>query len=295
MAGILSYPLTYRGLTLQGHFSTAGVYDRTKELNTYLVEQFDFARLQIRDQREGLHLVTGGMFGPATKQLRYLSLRGSIRADGDELLEDMAGELYAHFDIENAQDDQPQFRGEHLLDFYTPTNIAGYANPVHELFLARPVGHPQLSERRSVGQTMAFRLELACIDPRRYLYDIDQVTFSAGMGWTQILPNWTVDQGAEVWPFLLIDLSGEGGSGFTITDDISGDQFLLDLSGVSSDIAVDMQTMDIYRNSDGARRDYLRASDVNSWLPIAAGGTQWTISGHTGVTEVLVGYRQARS
>lgn len=295
MAAILSYPITYRGLTLQGQFDTAGNYIRANELNCYVVEQFDFSRLIVRDQRTGLHLDTGGLLGPATKQFRRLALRGSIRAETDAMLEDMAAALYAKFDIENAQAEDPQFRGEHVMDFWSPTDVAGYTDPQHEMFLARPVGHPQLSERRSTGLTMAYGLELVCADPRRYRYDITQVNFSTALGWTQSLPNWPDGMGYETYPYVLLNLSGIGLADFTITDDNTGEAFVLDLSAQTSDIAVDMQTMEIVRNSDGARRDYLRTSGPDSWLPVPPGGTSWTITNDAGVTDVSVAYRQARS
>ena len=299
MAGILSYPISYRGLTLNGHYTTSGAYYKTNELNTYLVEQFDFSELQVRDQREGLHLDTGGLVGPATKQFRRISLRGAIRAADEAQLEDMVAKLFYAFDIEEAQNDTAVYRGVHALDFYCPTvpAVSGKTSPVHELFFARPVGHPRMWNRRSGGNTAAFALELACPDPRRYEYDITTVEFSTALGWTQDLPNWTDDMGAMTMAYVLIEMNGSAGaSDFTITPTHAPlSPFTLDLSTITGSVAVDMQTMEIYRPSDGLSRAHLRTTDVDSWLRTLAGGVEWNITNTTNVSKVTALYRQARS
>jgi hypothetical protein len=297
MAGILSYPIGYRGLTLNGHYSAAGVYDRTKDTDTILVEQFDFSGLSVRDQREGLHLDTGGLLGPATKQFRRLSLRGSIRAGTAAALEDQVAKLFAAFDVEEAQAASPSTRGVHALDFYCPTAVSGVTSPVREKFLARPVGHPQAWERRSTGFTMAYALDLVCPDPRRYLYTPTSVTFSAAAGWTQTLPNWAAGMGAETMPVLAFDMVGGAGNNghasCTVSDGTKS--FVLDLSAHNADFTVNMQTYAITRDSDGASRAYLRTSSALNWLSIPAGGATWAITNTTNITKVVATYNQARS
>jgi hypothetical protein len=300
MAGILSYPIGYRGLTLNNQYDTDG--ELIGRDNVYVVERFDFSRLELRDPREGLHLHTGGLVGPATKQFRYLSLMGSIRAESQAKLEDMAAALSTAFDIEGAQLDTPTLQGVHPLDFYCPTEVAGYSPLVHELFNARPTAMPRIYERRSTGTTLAFEVELACPDPRRYLYDPEEIEFNATDGWTQTLPNWGSDGPDEVSPpgamtfaQLLIDMGGAGSSEFTIAPAHTSATFEMDLSGTSGQIVVDMDTMQIYRASDGAYRSSLRTSDVDSWLRILPGGVEWEMINTTGIDSVVATYRQARS
>ena len=69
---LYSFPLAYRGLTLNEHRTAAGALDATKEADTIRVDRFDFSRLQQRDQREPLNLLTGGDLGDASPTFRYL-------------------------------------------------------------------------------------------------------------------------------------------------------------------------------------------------------------------------------
>ena len=210
--GLLDYPLGYRGATLNEHRSTAGAEVVAQRLKTFLVERFDFSRLQLRDQKSGLHLVSGGDFGSATKTFRYLSLLGMVKDTTQALLEDRISKLIQTFDIEESQYASITTQGVSRLDFYCPTGAppTGFASPVHECFLARPSAHPQIFERRGNSLSVMLALELACADHRRYLYDATAKTANAGDSWSIACPNWDANMGEMTYPVLHYILTSTG-------------------------------------------------------------------------------------
>jgi hypothetical protein len=167
---------------------------------------------------------------------------------------------------------------------------------VKERFYVRPAGFPVIAERRSSGLGIPFAVELVCADPRRYLDTATSVTLNSGNSFTATCPNWTSLIGVHVFPTLTITMSGAGASNFTFnfaSDSVAN--LVLDLSGlIASDVVVyDCATGQITVN--GLPKASLRTSGVATAQPfIPGGGSSATATNTTGVTSVVIGYRQAR-
>ena len=79
MANVYYFPMAFRGLAMNQHRSATGTEVRPRP-DTIRVDRFDLSRIQQRDQREALHLLSGGDLGDATLTFRYLSVSGMIKA-----------------------------------------------------------------------------------------------------------------------------------------------------------------------------------------------------------------------
>lgn len=311
--GVLDFPVGYRGWVGNEHRSAAGVEVPAQRLATCLIERFDFSRLQLRDQKSGLHLVSGGDFGSATKVFRFISLLGTIKDTSMALLEDRASRLTQTFDIEESQYASPTTSGVSRLDFYSPTAAppSGFASPVHECFLARPNAHPQVFERRGNSLAVMFALELVCADHRRYLYDPTAKTANAANAWSIACPNWDANMGEQTFPVLTFTLTGTGSidctATFTPTTVGSATSLVLDLTSLAASahtVDVDMMTGRIYldgsinpltRVATGTRRDDLLVSDPDTFWSIPRNGGTFTVpTGRTALTSVKAEFRQAR-
>lgn len=304
MADVYDYPMAYRGLILNGHRDANGELIPANESDNYRVDTFDYSRLTMRDQREPLHLVTGGDLGDATKAFRFLTLSGMIRTASSVDLDDRIGALMSTFDLEEAQIASPATDGALPFTFtgFTQVNTGqGTAMPdgsyrVDEEFIARPAGYPVVTARRSGGNSALFALELICPDPRRYLANLKQVVLNAAGGWTASAPNWSVSQGVRIYPAIRIVMSGAGASTFGVRVQATGIPFLtLDLTSMvaADEVVIDSELGIIYKND--AHAASLRTSNVISLrhhLP-AGGGTVEVINPQ-GVTSVTFEYHQAR-
>lgn len=292
---ITDFPIGYRGLSFNQHRTAAGAYDATYEKDNILVDTFDFSAVQVRDQREALHALTGGDFGTGNEVFRYITLGGKVRATTGEKLEDAIAKLVRAGSLEEALLDYPTTMGASAIDFYCPTEVAtaSIASPVREKFLARPVGPVGWVERMHDGLTARFGLSLVCADPRRYLYTATSVTFSAGAGWTQALPNWNATQGRKVYPVITVVLSGAGHAAMTFSDGTTS--LVCDFSAeTSGTFTIDMATQVIKKGT--TRKDYIRTSDVDTYWGIPAGGVAAAaVTNRTSVTSVTFTYSQARA
>lgn len=301
MAGaVLSYPINYSTFELNSVVDEDGtqLVDDVYSGDFSQTELFDYSRLQIRDQREGLHLLTGGDLGVATSVFRFITLQGVIAAPNDdpETLEDKISRMIRAFHVDEAQIDSPDTVGASPLTFWTPTNHppAGFRSPVQEYFLCRPAAYPAIYERFKSGMSARFAVELVCPDPRRYLVNPTTVEFNATDGWSQTLPNWTKDMGEEVYPSIRVVTTGNGSDKFTIS--AGGTQTLiLDLSSsAGAHFTIDCLTGNIERQN-GTRQDDWRTSSVAT-IPfgIPAGGAEWTLGHTTNIDSVTVSFSQAR-
>lgn len=293
---ITDFPIGYRGLTLNRHRTTDGGYDDTYQADTIRVEAFDFSAIQVRDQREALHALTGGDLGTANEVFRHIAISGTIIASTGEKLEDSIGAVLRAFNIEEAQYDAPTAEGVSALDFYTPTEVVatGIASPVHEKFQARPAGPPAWVERAQNQLVASFAASLVCPNPRRLLYTATEVVFSAAAGWTQALPNWNATQGRKVTSILVtVVLSGAGHASMTFSDGTTS--LVCDFSGeTAGTFFINMGTQRITKGS--TNRADLRTSDVNTFWGIPAGGVAAaTVTNRTNVTSVTFTYNQARA
>jgi hypothetical protein len=146
----LDRPFFYRSWTGNQHRTTHGLYDRTDESNTDLVQVFDYARLSVREQREGSHLRIGGDLGIATEQFRFLALVALIKRDSYAKLEDALSAFARTFDVQEAQVDSPSTRGLYSFQFYAPTTIKGIAqhhiNTIGGAFATPPTSVWRLGE-----------------------------------------------------------------------------------------------------------------------------------------------------
>lgn len=294
------YPIEWaigtRELILNGHRTSDGDIDRTKLDSTYLVESFDFSPLDIREQREGLHLLTGGDFGPANRMFRHIALRGAINARSAADLEDMEAEFLSAFDLDRAQLDAPTSYGEGTLIYHSPTAFSGprIGSVVREGFYCRPEGYPITFERRGSGaSTRRWAVQLVAAYPYRLLFPAESVLFSTAAGWTQELPNWGIRNGGISRVRFLVVTSGAGATDFTISDGTRS--LVLDLSGQSAiNFYVDMFTKQIYRAND-VQIPQVRTSDIDSFMQVPPGGVEVTVSNTTNITSVTATYHQSRS
>lgn len=298
-AGTFDYPIGWRSglITLNGHRSAAGaLIPGAAEADTYRVERFDPSRVQIRDQREPLHLLMGGDLGDATKAFRYIGISGMCIASSAAKLDDRIAALLAAFDIDACQLASPSTEGIHALTFYSPTEAVGYAPVVQEQYLCRPAGFPAVPVRRSQGWSVPYAIELVAADPRRYLAAQTLVTLNSGNGFSATCPNWTAAMGMAVAPVIAVTMSGAGHASFSF--DFAGDTpgaLVLNLSGLVNGnvVTIDCATGRILVGSTD--RADLRTSGVLTALPfIVAGGAVATATNTTGVSKVEITYRQAR-
>lgn len=291
---ITDFPFGYRGYTFNKHRTTAGGYDDDYEKNTTIIDTFDFSRVQWRDQREGLHNLTGGDVGVANEVFRYISLGGLIVASTGEALEDRIARVMRVFNIEEAQLDSPTTEGVTAFDFYCPTEVSatGIASPVREKFLARPSAPPAWVERMHDGLTARFAAQLICPDPRRYLYTATSVVLS-GSTWTAALPNWVGNQGRKVYPVITVVLSGAGHASMTFSDGTTS--LVCDFSGeTSGTFTIDMATSLIKKGT--TKKAYIRTSAVDTYWGIPANGVAAAaVTNRTNVTSVTFTYNQARA
>lgn len=311
MADLYDFPFGYRGLTLNAHRTAAGLLDATKLQDTIRVDRFDFSRLQQRDQREPLHLLTGGDVGDATLAFRYLSLAGSVLGSSGAKLSDLVESLQQAFNVEEAQ---RQFVSTEGLSAFTFTDVTevvtgrgtAHTDPVTALaagqyvvekFLARPAAYPIITERRSGGDSCNFAVELLCADPRRYIATAESVVLNAGNGFTAACPNWDANQGVATSPVLTILMSGAGNVAFSFGFDNDGVAVVvLNLTGrINGDvITYDCATGIIKVN--GVRADDLRTSAVTTIAPFVVRGGSVALATNTGgVTSVTIAYNQARA
>lgn len=297
----LDYPIEWsigsRSLTLNGHRTADGGIDRGNLSRTFLVESFDFSPLDIREQREGMHLLTGGDFGMATRQFRHISLRGAIKAPSDAALEDMEAEFLAAFDIEHALRDAPATMGLGSLIYRTPTDISvpGVGKLIREGFICRPESYPITFERRGPrGLIRRWAVQLVSGYPYRLLYPEQSVVFSAADGWTQELPNWTARHGGTSRLSLLIDMGGAGANNFTVSDGTRS--LVLDLSSTTSDwnIVVEMWSKQVYR-VNGTKLADKRTSGIDTFFDVPPGGCTVAVTNRTNVTSVTATYQQSRA
>lgn len=293
---VTDFPIGYRGVTANEHRSTAGGYVVASEKDTTIVQQFDFSRLQLRDQREGLHAASGGDLGVGTEVFRYLSLVFKHKGSTGEALEDRLAAYLRAFNIEEAQLDSPTTEGVSALDFYCPTAYSGtgVSSPVREKFLARPAAGPAWVSRAQDGLTALMGVELVCPDPRRYLYTATSVTLSSGAGFSnRTLPNWNTTMGRKVYPLITLTMSGNGHASLTITDGTTSLVLNMSAAGAGT-FTIDMAT-GIIKKSTTKRAD-LRSSGVNTFWGVPAGGlTTVSMTNTTNVTSAVFSYNQARA
>jgi hypothetical protein len=292
---ISDFPIGFRGYTFNSHRSTAGAASASESAHkdTTVVQSFDISPVQVRDQREALHAVTGGDFGTANEVFRFISMLVKIKASTGENLEDEIAKIVRVGSLEEALLDYPTTMGASALDFYCPTNISstGIASPVHEKFLVRPAGPAAWVERAQDGLTALVSLSFVAADPRRYLYAAPPVAFP-GAG-SQALPNWNTTQGRKVYPLVTIVLSGAGAANLTISDGTTS--LVLDMGSVTAGtFTIDMATQQIKKGTT-VRAD-LRTSGVNTFWGIPAGGVAAaTITNRTNITTSTITYNQARA
>lgn len=305
---LYNFPMAYGGLTLNGHRTAAGLEDATKLADTIRVNAFDFSRVQQRDQREPLHLVTGGDLGDATGAFRFLSVAGAIRGSTGAKLTDRISGLLATFDVEARQLASPSTVGVQPFTFTDVTEVTtgrgtSYTDPISglvtgeyvvERFYARPAAFPIITGRRSGGDSVLFACELVCPDIRRYLDTAEAVVLNSGNGFSATCPNWNAAMGKAVDPVLTIVMSGNGASNLTI--DLAADgrgALVLNMAAAGAGtFTVDCATGAITKGS--TPRADLRTSPVNTYPFVKAGGDTATVTNTTNVTSVTVGYRQAR-
>lgn len=292
---LIDFPIGFRGYTFNAHRTAAGAASSTEadHADTTVVQQFDISPVQVRDQREALHAVTGGDFGTGNDVFRFISLVAKIKASTGENLEDEIAKISRIGNLEEALLDFPTTMGVSAIDFYSPTNVSatGIASPVREKFMVRPSGPMAWVERAHDGLTAMCSLSLVAADPRRLLYTATTVSFT-GAG-TQALPNWTALYGRKVYPVVTLVMSGNGASNVTISDGTTS--LVLDLSAAGAGtFTIDMATQLIKKGT--AKRADLRTSGVNTFWGIPAGGVAAaSITNRTNMTSSTITYNQARA
>lgn len=304
------FPLAYRSLTMNGHRTAAGILNPgSPEADTYRVTSFDFSRVQMRDQREALHLLPGGDLGDATIAFRYLSLGGMLKASTGARLDDMIAKLLTTFDIEECQRVSPSTEGVLPFTFtglsefdnargtlFTDEHGVGGQYYLLERFLARPAAFPVIGEKRSGGNSATFAIELICPDRRRYTDTAEAVVANAGNGFTGSCPNWSTLLGLTVSPVLTIVMAGAGAANLTIA--IAGSPngpLVLNMSAeTAGTFTVDCAT-GVIKKASTHRQDLRTSAVTTAYLGIVPGGGAMTVTNTAGVTSVTAAYRQARA
>ena len=303
-----SFPFAYRGLTLNEHRTAAGALDATKEADTIRVDRFDFSRLQQRDQREALNIITGGDLGDASGTFRYLSLAGTVKGSTGMALSDKIAAILQAFNVEEALGASPSTAGLSALTFTDVTQVntgrgTAYTDPtlgtagyyLLERFLARPAAFPIITQRRSGGDSAGFAVELVCADPRRYIDTAESVVLNAANGYSASCPNWSSVIGWAAPVVATIVTSASGSGSFSL--DIAGDgvsPLVLNLAAVgATTIVFDSNTGII--TIGGVHRQDLRTSLASTIFPrVPRGGATASSTNNTNITSVTLAYRQAR-
>ena len=301
---VYDFPFGWRGLTLNGHRTAAGALDTTKENDTARVNSFDPSRLQQRDQREALHLLSGGDLGDATVAFRYLSIAGTIKAPSGALLSDRISTLLAQFDIEEEQRASTSTGGIFPLTFTdTTTIVTGRGTPftdihgnngeyVPEFYNARSAAGAIITGRRSGGDSAAFAIELVCPDRRRYIQTAEAVVLNAGNGFSATCPNWNSTEGISVSPILTILMAAAGATNLTIS--AGGTNLVLKMDAeTAGTFTVDTATGLISKGAT-PRADLRTSTVLTPFLKVLPGGSVFAVTNTTGLTSVTVGYSQAR-
>lgn len=308
MSDLYSFPQGYRGVVLNEHRTAAGALDATKEKDTIRVDRFDFSRLQQRDQREPLNILTGGDLGDASATFRYLSIAGMVKAQTGMKLSDKIAELLQAFNIEESLGANPSTDGLSAYTFTDTTLVntgrgTAYTDPtlqtagyyLVEKFLARPAGFPIITGRRSGGDSAGFAVELVCGDPRRYINTPESVVLNSGNGYSASCPNWNATIGWAA-PFVAtIVMAGNGSASFTF--DIAGDgvgALVLNLAAVGANTITFDSATGLIKIGATHRAD-LRASTAGTlFARIPRGGATATVTNTTNVTSVTLAYSQSR-
>lgn len=303
------FPLAYRGLTLNSHRNADGTENLTNRGNSIRVNSFDASRLQQRDQREALQLLTGGDLGDASLTFRYISIAGSIQAPSGSKLSDWIGKLQQAFHVEEAQIASPSTEGISALTFTDTTEVntgrgTAWVDPetslsdgyyVGEKFLCRPAAFPIITQRRSGGDTALFAVELVCADPLRYLQTAESVVLNSGNSFSATAPNWDSNQGIAVAPLITIVMSGAGSSGLGINS--TGDSAVILSLNMSAETAgtftIDTAT-GIIKKGTTHRADLRTSVPSSLFLRIPRGGGTVAAVNTTNVTSITFDYSQAR-
>jgi len=301
------FPMEYRGFVFNAHRSAAGVEVPAFIADTARVQSFDPTRLQQRDQREALHLLTGGDLGDATLVFRYISLSGILKASTGAKLSDQIAAMEAAFDVEEAQRASPATEGVLPFTFTDTTEVVtgrgvawtdpvtglGDGQYVKERFMARPAGFPILPGRRSGGDSVTFACELVCPDPRRYIDTAESVVLNGANGFAANCPNWTAAQGVAVFPLVTIVMSGAGSAGLTIDlGDVAS--LSLNMAGETAGTFTWDTATGIIKKGATHRADLRNTAASTLFGYISAGGNAAAAGNTTNVTSITIAYRQAR-
>ncbi len=306
---LYDFPMAYRGLTFNGHRTAAGALDTTKEAATFRVNQLDFGRIQFRDQREALNVLSGGDLGDAASVFRYVTIAGVIKDRTGMDLSDRIAQLFSTWSIEEALFDDPTTDGESAFTYTDVTRLdtgrgTAYADRtltgetgyyVVERIVGRPSGPPIVTQRRSGGDTALFAAELVCSDPRRYIQTAESVVLNSGNSYSANCPNWSSLMGIATPPTVTIVTSGNGSSSFTL--DIAGDgvsPLVLNLSAVGAATIVWSARTGIIQVGSTHRADLRTSAADTLFARVPRGGAVASSTNNTNITSVTLAYRQAR-
>jgi hypothetical protein len=271
--------VTYNGLTLN---NPADPEDSTYELNgSSIAPQYDTIEDPNTDD--------DGTEAYKVKKVKLvIQVDGTIRAQSYGDLFDKIKALTQAFDPAKVSHENASTWGFLAFDFSTPTldktNYATGLVPSRYYARCRGLHIPAITEY--TGLSSFFRLELECIDPRRYL----QTTSSlAGTG--------TADNSLADYrslPTITITMAGAGSATYTITRTGTGiaattKALVLNLSGmVNNDVVVvDMAAHQITKN--GVVTPSLAVSPTaNSWFEIEPTSQTITITNGTNATTSTV-------
>ena len=308
MANVYYFPMAFRGLAMNQHRSATGT-EVLPRPDTIRVDRFDLSRIQQRDQREALHLLSGGDLGDATLTFRYLSVSGMIKASTGSKLSDLIGGFLQAFQVEEAQLASSSTGGVSAFTFTDTTEVVtthgtAWLDPVTgitdgeyvaEQLMGRPASFPIVTGRRSGGDSALFAVELVIPNPRRLLTVAESKVANAGNGFAIACPNWNAAQGIAVPPVLTIVMAGAGSAALTI--DISGDGVSALVLAMSAETAgtftVDMET-GLIKKASTHRADLRTSAAATLYGRIPRGGGTMTITNTTNVTSVTAAYSQAR-
>jgi hypothetical protein len=221
-----------------------------------------------------------------------ITIDGTIRATSYGMFFDKCKMLAWAFDPARGSHEALTGQGFSALDFYVPTmDLTTYTTglvPSRYYARARAYHAPVISQY--AGLASFFRLELECVDPRRYLQTESSVS---GVG-AKAVDNSAADY--RSYPTITITMAGAGSASWTMTRTGVGagwetKAFVIDLSGaVNLDVyVIDMAARSITKNGVAAPQLYVSGE----WFEIEPASQTVTYSNTTNYSACVLAWRRA--
>lgn len=300
MAGPHRYQATWRSTISNRRFDNTGLVDDPAHLQSayiesdYYLDILDIVRVSAQDYRELRQFLEGAEPNEAFEGLRAITGHGLIVANSVGDLEDKTWAMYEQFGVAACRLASQSTDPAGVLPF--DFRVAQVAAPGYRdlRFYCRPgAGRPVVIGRRREGLQRPFIFQLLAMDPFAY----SQSETQTALGNLDGTAN-TVTNAGNVYsrPKYVITCSGAGDAAATLTNQTTGQNVVLDLTGAQ---AADVYTIDTARatltKGDGSNQYSKRVSGYLSELYLLPGANDIRWNPATGITSVVVKHRGAWS